>query len=74
MRALECRNLIDLAEAHMLACLQRKETRGDFIRFDYPEKDPSLDDMLLYQRIEDEKTVFEMRKVKPLNMELREGR
>ncbi len=74
MRALECRNLMNLAEAHMLACLERKETRGDFIRFDYLEKDPSLDDMLLYQRMEDGKAVFEMRKVKPLNMELREGR
>ena len=74
MRCLECRNIMDLAEAHLQACLERKETRGDFLRFDYPERDPALDDLLIYQRIKDGKTVFEKRKVAPLNMGLREGR
>ena len=74
MRCLECRNIMDLAEVHMQACLERKETRGNFLRFDYPERNPSLDDLLIYQRIEDGKAVFEMRKVTPLNMELREER
>ena len=31
---------MDIAELYMQACLQRKETRGDFFRLDYPEKDP----------------------------------
>jgi len=74
MRALEVRNILDVAEIHLRASLERKETRGMQIRLDYPEPDPSLDGQLLYQRLEDGKMVFEMRKQPELDMELREER
>ena len=74
MRSLECRNIMDLAEVHMQACLERKETRGAFFRRDYPKRNSALDDLLIYQRLAKGKAVFEMRKVTPLNMELREER
>jgi succinate dehydrogenase/fumarate reductase flavoprotein subunit len=65
---------MDMAELHARASLERKETRGLHIRLDYPEQDPSLHDLLLYQRMEEGKAVVEMRKRIPLNMELREER
>lgn len=63
MRCLEVRNIMDLAEAHIQACLERKETRGNHIRLDYPEKDPSRDNMITFQRIEEGKPVLEIREV-----------
>jgi len=74
MRALEVRNLIDVADIHMQASLERKETRGMHVRLDYPEQDPALEDMLLYLRMVDGKITFEMKKPPPLNMDLREER
>jgi len=80
MRALEVRNIIELAKVHMDACQERKETRGSghassgHIRIDYPEANPAWDDTLTYQRMEEGKPVLEMRKSEPLNMELREKR
>jgi len=74
MRALEVRNIMDLAELHMQACLERRETRDAFIRLDYPETNPAWDDLLLYQRLENEKPVLEMKRVTPMNMEIREER
>ena len=66
MRALEVRNIIDLAELHMEACLERKETRSSHSRADYPEPDPALEDMLLFQRLENGKKVIEFRKRAPM--------
>jgi len=66
MRCLEVRNLMDVAELHMQSCLERKETRGSSIRLDYPEKDPALDDLFLYQRLENGKLVSEFRKLEPM--------
>jgi succinate dehydrogenase/fumarate reductase flavoprotein subunit len=68
MRCLECRNIIDVAELHIQACLERKETRGQHIRIDYPESNPALDDLFTYQRMEEGKTVLEMRKLTPLTL------
>jgi succinate dehydrogenase / fumarate reductase flavoprotein subunit len=74
MRCLEVRNIIDLAEVYINACLERKETRGNHIRLDYPEKDPSRDNMLTFQRIENGKPVLEIRPVPELKPEYaREG-
>jgi len=74
MRCLEVRNIMDLAELHIQACLERKETRGSHIRLDYPGKDSSLDNMLTYQRMEDGKAVLEVRKAPGLKPEYtREG-
>jgi len=74
MRALEVRNVIDGAELHIQSSLARNETRGNHIRLDCPEKDPSLEDKLLYQRLEDGKPVIEFRERAPMNMELMETR
>jgi len=75
MRALEVRSIMDLAELHMQACLERKETRELHIRLDYPERDSSLNDIFLYQRLEDGKAVLEMRKAPELKPEyMREGK
>jgi len=69
MRALEARNVLNLAEAHLNACLSRKETRGFFVRLDYPERDPARDDMLTFQRMENGKEVLEIKQVPGLKLE-----
>ena len=69
MRCLEVRNIMDLTELHIQACLERKESRGNHMRLDYPKKDPSRDSMLTYQRVEDGKAVLEIRKVPDLKPE-----
>jgi len=69
MRALEVRNIMDLVGLHIDASMERKETRGQFIRFDYPEKDPSRDNMVTIQRMENGKAVFEIRAVPDLKPE-----
>jgi len=61
MRCLEVRNLMDLAEVHINACLERKETRGNYIRLDYPEMDRTWDNMITIQRLENGKPVVEKR-------------
>ena len=66
MRALECRNITDLVEVHIAACLERKETRGQFIRLDYTEKDPSRDNMITIQCSENGQAVMEIREVPDL--------
>jgi succinate dehydrogenase/fumarate reductase flavoprotein subunit len=72
MRCIECRNIMDLAELHIKACLERKETRGYFVRSDYPDQDPSRDGMVTFQRLENEKPILEVRKVPELKPEYRE--
>ena len=66
MRCLEVRNIMDMAEVHMQACFERKETRHNQMRIDFPEKDPALDEMLLFQRLKNGKPVIEFRKLKPM--------
>ncbi|MGM9521608.1 MAG: FAD-dependent oxidoreductase [Oscillospiraceae bacterium] len=43
MRCLEVRNIAQLAECIMVAGKSRKESRGKFVRADYPEQDPMYD-------------------------------
>jgi len=74
MRALEVRNIMDVAEANMQASLERNESRGHHRRLDCPDRNPAWNDMLLFQRLENGKVVFEMRQRALLNMELREER
>ena len=69
MRCLEARNVMDIAEVHMHACLSRKEIRGLFNRIDYPQKDPARDGKLTYQRLDDGRTVLEMREAPKLKAE-----
>ena len=74
MRCNEVRNIIDVTEVHILACLERKETRTRFKRVEYPDRDPALDGVLLYSRLENNENVIEFRKPEPLNMDFREMR
>jgi succinate dehydrogenase / fumarate reductase flavoprotein subunit len=75
MRTLECRNIMDLVEVHIAACLERKETRGQFIRLDYTEKDPSRDNIVTIQRLENGKSMMELREAPDLKPEyLKEGK
>jgi len=60
---------MDLAEAHIRACMERKETRGSFFRPDYPEMDPARTNMLTYQRMENGKPVTEVKAVPDLKPE-----
>jgi succinate dehydrogenase/fumarate reductase flavoprotein subunit len=74
LRALECRNILDMAELHLQASLERKETRPGmhgniFIRLDYPEKDPSLDNKHFCQRLEKGKPVIEIKDIPDLKPE-----
>jgi succinate dehydrogenase/fumarate reductase flavoprotein subunit len=73
-RCLEARNILDMAELHLQASLERKETRlgghgNIFIRLDYPEKDPSLDNKGLCQRLEKGKAVIEIKEIPALKPE-----
>jgi succinate dehydrogenase/fumarate reductase flavoprotein subunit len=63
---LELRNLMDVAELHMISSLERKETRGNYIRVDCPEMNPELDKMTV-QRLEKGKVVTEFRKMPELD-------
>ena len=60
---------MDLVEVHLAACLKRKETRGQFIRLDYTEKDPSRDNMITIQRLENGQPVMEIREAPDLKPE-----
>ena len=72
MRCFEVRNILELSEIHLQASLERKETRETFVRSDYREKDPSLDGLLIHQRLEDGNQLLEWRKIKPLDLALAE--
>ena len=74
LRCLEARNILDLAEVHFKASLERKETRSDsrkgqFIRLDYPERNPATDNKQLCVRMENGKTIMEMKEVPDLKPE-----
>jgi succinate dehydrogenase/fumarate reductase flavoprotein subunit len=75
MRCIEARNVMDLAELHLRACLERKETRGYFVRSEYPERDPARDGMATFQRLEKGKHMLEIRRVPELKPEyIEEGK
>jgi len=69
LRCLEVRNIMDLAEVHIQGCLERKETRGSHIRLDYPETDPSRDNMLTFQRLENGNPILEIKEIPDLKPE-----
>jgi succinate dehydrogenase/fumarate reductase flavoprotein subunit len=72
MRALEARNILELTELHLRGCLERKESRGNYMRTDYPEPDPARDDMVTYQSLKDGRPVMEIRKAPGLKPEYAE--
>ena len=66
---------MNLAELHLRACLERKETRGYYVRSDYPERDQARDGMMTFQRLENGKPVLEIRRVPELKPEyIKEGK
>jgi succinate dehydrogenase/fumarate reductase flavoprotein subunit len=48
MRAMDCRNLIDLAEIHFRSALMREDTRASFYRKDFPQRDPAWDKKVVF--------------------------
>jgi succinate dehydrogenase/fumarate reductase flavoprotein subunit len=66
MRCLEVRNLMDVAELYIRSSMDREESRGEHSRLDFHETDEKLNDLILYQRLENEKPVIEMRKLVPI--------
>lgn len=66
----EVRNILDLAQVHVEASLVRKESRGNFMRVDYPEMDPALTSKLTHQRMENGKAVVEHIAVPELDPEI----
>jgi len=74
LRCLEARNILEMAELHLQACLERKETRRSssriiFVRLDYPKQDPSLNNRRLCQRLEKGKPVIDIREIPDLKPE-----
>ncbi|MFC1891496.1 hypothetical protein ACFLZT_03815 [Thermodesulfobacteriota bacterium] len=61
-----------LAEVHINGVMERKETRGNHIRVDYPDRDKSLDHMITYQWLENGKPVLDRRKAPELRPEYNE--
>ncbi len=53
MHALEVLNLLDLAKLVFIAAEERKETRGQHIRSDYPYTNPLLDKALTIKNVHD---------------------
>lgn len=73
MRCLEVRNIMHLVELHIAASMSRKETRGAFVRLDYPDLDPARDNMMTLQRMVDGRPVLELAEVPPLKQEYLAG-
>jgi succinate dehydrogenase/fumarate reductase flavoprotein subunit len=69
MRALEVRNIMDMAELHLQACLNRKETRGGYVRVDYPEMDPAWNRKVTYQRQVNGKSIIEVAELPDIKQE-----
>jgi succinate dehydrogenase/fumarate reductase flavoprotein subunit len=64
IRCLEVLNLFELAELLFMGLLERKETRGNYRRFDYPFVNPILDGkVIIYRKVAD-KPVIEWREAK----------
>jgi succinate dehydrogenase/fumarate reductase flavoprotein subunit len=60
MHNLEALNLLGLAELVFVAAMERKETRRNHVRTDYPFANPLLDKSLIVKKVHD-KLVFEWR-------------
>jgi succinate dehydrogenase/fumarate reductase flavoprotein subunit len=62
MHCLEVLNLFDLGELVFLAAIERKETRGNHIRADYPFTNPLLNKMLICKK-KGNNPIFEWREI-----------
>ncbi len=61
MHCLEVLNLLDLGELVFIASLERKETRGGFIRTDYPFTNPLMNNKSLICKRQNNSPVAEWR-------------
>jgi succinate dehydrogenase/fumarate reductase flavoprotein subunit len=73
MRALEVMNVMDLLELHLYGCLNRKETRNNYVRVDYPEMDRSRDSFFTINRIVNGEPIAERIAVPELKPEYAEA-
>ena len=51
-RSLEVLNLLELGELVCIAARERKETRGQHMRADYPYTNPTLDRLLIVKNVD----------------------
>jgi succinate dehydrogenase/fumarate reductase flavoprotein subunit len=58
MRTMEVFNLMDLSELVFLAALERRETRGNHRRTDYPYLNPLLEKQLVVKKVDDRPTTI----------------
>ncbi|MFC2005332.1 FAD-binding protein [Chloroflexota bacterium] len=63
MRCMEALNLLDAGELVFIMAMERKETRGNHIRPDFPFTDPRMEKMLIIKKIDDT-PVLEWREVR----------
>jgi succinate dehydrogenase/fumarate reductase flavoprotein subunit len=73
MRCLEVRNLLDVAELHLHASMERKETRGAYRRYDYTEEDPERENQITFQQLVNGKPTLTLWKCPPLKAEYGKG-
>jgi succinate dehydrogenase/fumarate reductase flavoprotein subunit len=59
MRAMDCRNLIDLAEVHFRSALMREDTRASFYRKDFPYRNPEWDKKVVFVSCKEGEMVLE---------------
>ncbi len=69
MRCVEAKNILRLSRLHLKACDERKESRGNFLRNDYPHRNPENDNHISICRIRDGKDVIEMMRAPELKPE-----
>jgi succinate dehydrogenase/fumarate reductase flavoprotein subunit len=61
--AVEAYNLLDIAELSVKATLLREETRGQYMRSDFPEKDDKNWNVMLVGKLKDDKLTFEKKEM-----------
>ena len=71
MRCLEARDVADMAEIMMTACMAREETRGFFNRADHQQLDPERTGKLTYIKNVDGKPVAEIKAAPKLKEEFK---
>ena len=69
MRCVEARNILLLSELHLRACLERRESRGNFLRTDYPEHNPKNDNFISICRRVNGQDIIEMMRAPELKRE-----
>ncbi|MDO4530203.1 MAG: hypothetical protein Q4B55_07330, partial [Lachnospiraceae bacterium] len=68
-------NIYDGSILHFKACMERKESRGNFLRNDYPERNPENDNHISVCRLVDGKDTIELMRAPELKPEyLEEGK